>query len=149
MRGKPWQIILLQCTLGVPVWPTQVSSSSSRGRGADLQYASKMDEFEMFVSRAKYPALSILATTSMAAESAMTAPHLRLAPSRTEYAPPSSSSLAAAAATTTVNTKPRPKLLLIDDVPHVTDAESRRRMSAALRDLVLTARGPVRSWING
>ena len=84
-----------------------------------MQYASKMDEFETFVSRAKYPSLNIIRAPDTLIDASVAAP-----------SPASHSS--------------RPKLLLIDDMPHVTDAESRRRLSAALRDLVLTARGPVR-----
>lgn len=34
----------------------------------------------------------------------------------------------------------RPKLTLIDDVPYVSDADGRKRLTAALRDLVTTSR---------
>ena len=111
-------------------------------RRDDIQYSSKLDEFETFVSRAKYPSLHIVA--SGAAHQSTSA-----APGSLPPLPLPPSILLSDTAAAAVG--PRPKLLLIDDVPHVTDAESRRRLSAALRDLVLTSRGPVggcgiRTW---
>ena len=41
-----------------------------------------------------------------------------------------------------VQAQPRPKLLVIDDLPHAGDAEQRRRLADALADALAAARFP-------
>jgi len=102
-----------------------------------MTYASKLDEFEMFVSRAKYPTLSLLASSRPQSQK-----HHHHHQQQQQHVPHGGDD-AAAAPSSSFPPPPRPKLLVIDDLPHVSDADARRRLSAALRDLVLTARGPV------
>ena len=106
-----------------------------------MAYASKLDEFEMFVSRAKYPSLCFLTSSHQDIQHTLPSTILK------GHRYPDSSSFHVkedrSLPTHQTPSSRRPKLLVIDDLPHVNDAEARRRLSSALRDLVLTARGPV------
>jgi cell cycle checkpoint protein len=98
-------------------------------RGQDRpQYHSKMDAFDEFVLRAKLPALA-------------------LAPPPPPPPPPPDESGAAAgaapAAAPPAAATLRPRLVVLDDLPHAAGPDQRRRLAAALRDLCSTARFPV------
>ena len=147
--------------------------------GSDIPYTSKLDDFETFVSRSKYPALSLLkpspaastaappsarrpsltqgprpgvGTSSQSYSGSHAWPHTSTqAPSARPSAAgsqlPSASqaavqggSLSAAGGGSVAVGGVRPKLTLIDDVPYVSDADGRKRLTAALRDLVTTSR---------
>lgn len=106
----------------------------------DISYTSKLDEFEMFVSRAKYPSLGLVAPSQ---------PLPRQQPQKEDSQQQQQQQQCRdgtghlASQVRPSPAPPRTKLLLIDDLPHASDADARRRLSAALRDLVLTARGPI------
>lgn len=147
--------------------------------GSDIPYTSKLDDFETFVSRSKYPALSLLkpspaassaappsarrpsptqslrsgvGTSSQSSLAPHTWPHTSTQapsarpsaagsqlPSASQVAGPRGS-LNAAGGGSVAGGGVRPKLTLIDDVPYVSDADGRKRLTAALRDLVTTSR---------
>ncbi|KAG1671126.1 hypothetical protein FOA52_005378, partial [Chlamydomonas sp. UWO 241] len=89
------------------------------------KYTSKLEEFEMFVARAKFPALSLSSGGSSPPRrpGAMPPPHGGAQPTKLN--------------------RPVPKLMLIDDMPHAADADARHRLTDALRDLASTSRCPV------
>ncbi|GLC50834.1 hypothetical protein PLESTB_000437100 [Pleodorina starrii] len=101
------------------------------GSGPPASYQSKLDDFESFVSRSKYPSLALTAAATVAG-----AGHGGGSQPPAGHATRGSAPTAAAGA-------PRPKLLLVEDLPHTHDAERRQRLAAALRDLAACARGPV------
>lgn len=102
----------------------EYGGGDGRGGGGG-GYQSKLDDFEAFVRRAKFPALSLAPaaastqTASAAAGGSQGTPAARVA------------------------VPARPKLLLLEDLPHTHDMERRQRLAAALRDLAACARGPI------
>ncbi|KAG2433546.1 hypothetical protein HYH02_012663 [Chlamydomonas schloesseri] len=104
---------------------------SGRGGG----YQSKLDDFEAFVRRAKFPALNLAPASSVQAAAATTADAAAASTRGSQGAVSSGAAVAAS--------PPRPKLLLLEDLPHTHDLERRQRLAAALRDLAACARGPI------
>ena len=82
--------------------------------GLQLQYTSKLREFEDFVHRAKLPALALAPSTSLRVPSF----------SATASQQPSSSQPQAQ----------RRKLLVVEDLPHASGAASRTQLADALRE---------------
>ncbi|KAL6765939.1 Rad17 cell cycle checkpoint protein-domain-containing protein, partial [Haematococcus lacustris] len=96
--------------------PTLWDEHRQQGNTDPLGYSphrSKLDDFEAFVARAKFPALP-----------------LHRAPARKDPG-------CRAAA------KMRPRLLVLDDLPHVHDPDQRRRLCGLLRELGSGSRCPV------
>ncbi|GFR40778.1 hypothetical protein Agub_g1392, partial [Astrephomene gubernaculifera] len=113
-------------------------------------YQSKLDDFESFVSRSKYPSLALTSSSSAAAavqSSQLAGSQL----SRPVTNNATAGSLAPGPSTSGAGPGPppsapigcpsRPKLLLLEDLPHTHDPERRQRLAAALKDLVACARG--------
>ncbi|GAX79901.1 hypothetical protein CEUSTIGMA_g7341.t1 [Chlamydomonas eustigma] len=96
----------------------QQAPGNDKDRGTE--YISKLDEFDMFVSRAKYPSLPVLKSTKYLEETGEGVP-LAHGNNRSE----------------------KSKLILIDDLPHVMDAAGSLRLLSSLQDLVATSRCPV------
>ncbi|GIL86706.1 hypothetical protein Vretimale_19803 [Volvox reticuliferus] len=107
------------------------------GSGPPGSYQSKLDDFESFVSRSKYPSLALAAPLTVLSASAGIDKGMGQGPGQ------AIASAATRGSSLTSAPVPRPKLLLIEDLPHTHDAERRQRLVAALRDLAATARGPV------
>jgi hypothetical protein len=113
---------------------------------AGLQYQSKLDDFDAFVAHSK---LSVLPF----ARPAPPQPLQQLAPSAQAGAaggsqpptqqPRSEDGSQRGAAGAVITPAAAGKLLLLDDLPYVGDAERRQRLTAALRDLCVTCRCPV------
>ena len=112
-------------------------------RQDEVLYASKLDDFDVFVSRDKYPQLINMVPASASAAPCTAAPASAAAPGgngasgsqqQQQQQPHHQTGTA-----TPVLCHP-PKLLLLDDVPHAADAEARKRVTLMLLDLAATAR---------
>ncbi len=132
----------------------------SSSRGPSSSYVSKLDEFASFLNRAKYPALT-LTHPAAAAPPAAPPPAARHAPtllasssSQGGGAAAGSSSQGVAAGGTgggaggrataaAAASGVRNKLLLIDDLPHVGDADRRAQLGAMLARLAAASKCPV------
>ncbi|GLI69259.1 hypothetical protein VaNZ11_013841, partial [Volvox africanus] len=112
------------------------TGSTDDGSGPPVSYQSKLDEFESFVSRSKYPPLALAASLTVQSAS------MRIDVGQVPV-PGASQAIASAATRGSSAPASRPKLLLIEDLPHTHDAERRQRLVAALRDLAATARCPL------
>lgn len=88
--------------------------------GLQLQYTSKLREFEDFVGRAKLPALA-------------------LAPSAKAQAPVSSAAAGRHMAGSQAQAQ-QPKLLVVEDLPNASGADNRRQLAEALRACSLCLR---------
>ena len=91
--------------------PSPILRSPGQG-GLQLQYTSKLREFEDFVGRAKLPALA-------------------LAPSANARAPVSSAAAGHQPAGSQAQAQ-QLKLLVVEDLPHASGADSRRQLAEAL-----------------
>ncbi|EFJ42812.1 hypothetical protein VOLCADRAFT_107059 [Volvox carteri f. nagariensis] len=111
------------------------------GGGPPASYQSKLDDFESFVSRSKYPSLALTSTGAAALVSGESASG-RAAPGGSQQTG-AVTTHRSATAPGSCGGAPRPKLLLVEDLPHTHDTERRLRLASALRDLAATARGPV------
>lgn len=102
-----------------------------------LPYVSKMDAFDAFVARAKYPVLAALSVSRVGGPAAA---------SQSQLPSPATSSLnlsqtqAAAAVPGGGNGR---RILLLDDLPYAHNAETRMRLLEKLQELGRTARCPV------
>eukprot|EP00955_Chlamydomonas_euryale_P078510 363169-Chlamydomonas_euryale.AAC.3 len=149
--GKTCTVRVVAGELGFDVveWtpPAPTLWTEHRYQAADAlgtSYVSKLDEFDAFVARAKFPAL-VLAGPPPAA-SAGAAASAASAPSGLRAGGPGNAPPEAPPLPPTPGARPptrRCKLVLVEDLPHASDATGRTRVTNALRDLASTARFPV------
>eukprot|EP00879_Flechtneria_rotunda_P021977 GHRR01023177.1.p1 GENE.GHRR01023177.1~~GHRR01023177.1.p1 ORF type:complete len:741 (+),score=334.77 GHRR01023177.1:279-2501(+) len=111
--------------------------------GAGVGYSSKLDEFDRFVTRCKFAALPLASESGRQHPGARAArqPPQQQRQSLASQQPPSQQHQQHGLQRQ--RQQPRLKLLLVDDLPYVGDAQRRARLAAALQDLAFTARSPV------
>ena len=127
-------------------------------RSAGLGYSSKLDAFDEFVLRAKLPALSFRPSAGNSAganarrggsddSSGVDADGAGGAASSQQAPLPASQAAAAAGAAGQAQrgarSLARPKLMVLDDLPHAAGQAERERLAAALGDLARTSRFPL------
>lgn len=112
--------------------PTLWREHTYQGAAA-VKYTSKLDAFDEFVLRSKMPALSLQGSRAASPGAASGASAQQQA-QRQQQAPgrPAPGGL-----------RGRPKLIVVDDLPHAAGVDQRQRLAEAVGDLARTTRFPV------
>ena len=113
-------------------------------RGAGLGYASKLDAFEEFVLRSKLPALAFARSIFSAQQQQQISqqPSQQQRQQQQAAAPPGSQQRGSLQAQR-LSGAARPKLTVVDDLPHAAGPAERARLAAALGGLARTSRFPL------
>lgn len=121
--------------------------------GAGVRYSSKLDDFDMFVARCKFAALPLSSPQAAKQQQPLQQQqqqplraHLQTQQSRqqqTQQQQPQQQQTQTQRQQQQQKAAPKQRLILVEDLPHVHDAERRGRLAAALAELTTTARCPV------